>query len=491
MQFKETQFYTRALIEENSDALIVTDPSGLIMDVNRQMERISGCGRNSLIGTQFKDYFREPAQAENGSRKVLDEQRISDYELILVSKEGNEIIVSLNGSIFHDQNKKIQGVVYTIRDVSAQSKWKQELVESQKYNRGLIEASVDGLVTVNPSMIITDVNSTMCRMAGYTSKELIGSVFTKYFTDPKQASEGVLLTLSRGIIKNYDLILCEKNGNQTPVSFNASVFLDNDGKTAGIFASARDVSEAKRAEAILKKTLENLASSNAELQLILHITSHDLQEPLRMISSFLQLIELRYKDKLNTEANEFIEYAVKGAKKAQSQLNDLITYLEVTTYTEETRTVDCNVIIRSVLEKMKNSIESRGAKITWDTLPKLNVEIKHFSYLFQNLIENAIKFNERKPVIHIGVMDKDEYWLFYIKDNGIGIDSRYFEKLFIIFQRLNPKDTYPGNGIGLAICKKVIEHAGGKIWVKSKLGEGSTFYFTIAKNSQLPQAKGK
>lgn len=611
MQFKETQFYTRALIEENSDALIVTNPLGLIIDVNHEMEKMSGYGRDSLVNTQLKYYFREPARAEDGIRRVLNDQKISDYELIFVAKEGAEIIVSLNGSVFHDQDKKIQGVVYTVRDVSAQRKWEHVIQESQRYNRGLLEASVDGLVTVNPSMVITDVNNTMCRMTGYTSEELIGSVFVKYFTDSKRASDGVLLTLKNGVTKNYELMLCEKNGKQTPVSFNASVYYDNENKTAGIFASARDITEqqdlqkqlleqqaynrsiieanmdalitidvlgnitdvnkqmehlsgyardeligsrfkeyftsqaqaeagfkkaleegkllnyeliikaknggetvvsynattyfssdgklrgilasardvtvAKLTENNLKKTLKNLTTSNAELQLILHITSHDLQEPLRMVSSFTQLLEQRYKDKLSVEAKEFIAYAVEGAKRAESQLNDLITYLEVTTYTEKIVSIDCNVLLKSVLEGMKGQIESCGAKITWTNLPQLNVDVKHFGYIFQNLIQNSIKFNEKTPIVDISVIDKDKYWLFSVKDNGIGIEPKYFDKLFIVFQRLNARDKYPGNGIGLAICKKVIEQAGGKIWVESKLGEGSTFYFTITKNNQTPQ----
>ena len=242
-ELKSTQFYTRSLIESNIDALMTTDPVGVISDVNQQMELLTGYTREELIGSPFKNYFTEPDRANEGIKLVLREGRVNNYELTALSKDGRMTVVSYNASTFRDAAGRLQGVFAAARDITEQKKLEQRLRESQAYNRGLIEASVDGLVTVDPEGTITDVNEQMCRITGYSREELIGTPFADYFVDAERATLGVNETFSKGVVTDYVLTLAARDSRQRRVSFNASVFRDPSGSVRGIFASARDITE--------------------------------------------------------------------------------------------------------------------------------------------------------------------------------------------------------------------------------------------------------
>jgi PAS domain S-box-containing protein len=254
-----------------------------------------------------------------------------------------------------------------------------------------------------------------------------------------------------------------------------------------------------QAQLLEKETQQSqeLTRSNAELEQFAYVASHDLQEPLRMVTSYLQLLERRYKNKLDANADQFITYAVDGASRMQTLINDLLNYSRVNTRGQPFVPVDCSVILEQVLANLQVAIADSKAVVTYDTLPEVMADATQLTQVFQNLIANALKFCDRhrqQPLIHIGVSKGDadildgknlnfipseDEWLFSVSDNGIGLESQYTERIFLIFQRLHGRDKYPGTGIGLAICKKIIERHGGRIWVESKPDQGSTFYFTI------------
>ena len=230
-----------------------------------------------------------------------------------------------------------------------------------------------------------------------------------------------------------------------------------------------------------ERTVE-LTRSNADLAQFAYVASHDLQEPLRMVSSFMQLIEQRYKDKLDTAGTEFINYAVDGANRMQTMISDLLTFSRVGTRGKPFEPIDCEVILDQTLTNLQMAIEDSQAIITRDPLPTVMTDDTQMVQLFQNLIGNAIKFRRQEQLrVHISAQAKEEEWVFSVRDNGTGIDPQYTERIFVIFQRLHSKEEYPGTGIGLAVCKRVLERHGGKIWVESQPGQGSTFYFTIPK----------
>jgi PAS domain S-box-containing protein len=252
-KLQASQFYTRSLIESNIDALMTTDPLGIITDVNQQMETLTARTREQLIGTPFKDYFTDPARAEQGIRRVLEEGRVTNYELTAGSKGGKETVVSYNAITFYDQAGKLQGVFAGARDITEHKKLEQQLRDQQYYLRGLIESSVDGLITVDPDGFITDINDRMCQMSGYARAELLGTPFSDYFTEPDRALAGVRQTLEVGSVTEYALTLVARSRRLLQVSFNASIFKDPAGSVRGILASARDITDRVRLEEQLRE----------------------------------------------------------------------------------------------------------------------------------------------------------------------------------------------------------------------------------------------
>jgi len=242
-QLRESEAYNRGLIEASIDGLVTVDADGMISDVNEQMCRLSGTARADLVGTPFADQFADAERAVAGVRQTFEQGVVTDYVLRLAASDGRNLQVSLNASVFHDAGGAVRGIFASARDITEQAHLSRQLADERAYNRGLIEASLDGLITVDNMLVITDVNDTMCTMLGYPRSELIGSEFPTYFTDPRRASDGVRRTLGDGSLTNYELTSRSKDGTERLVSFNAAVFKDTDGSVRRIFASARDITE--------------------------------------------------------------------------------------------------------------------------------------------------------------------------------------------------------------------------------------------------------
>jgi len=253
----------------------------------------------------------------------------------------------------------------------------------------------------------------------------------------------------------------------------------------------RDISRRKQAEAQRQRTAEDLARSNAELQEFAYIASHDLKDPLLSIDSYLLLLSRRYKGRLDTTADGFIDLALDGVKRMERLINDLLTYSRVGTQGKPFELIDCETALSQALANLEGVIQQNGVVVTHDPLPCVMGDLSQLTQLFQNLIGNAIKFRnkEKTPHIHISATlnspassdaeKKEKEWVFSVRDNGIGIDPRHLDRIFVIFQRLHTQEEYPGTGIGLALCKKIVERHGGRIWAESQPEKGSTFYFTI------------
>jgi PAS domain S-box-containing protein len=264
------------------------------------------------------------------------------------------------------------------------------------------------------------------------------------------------------------------------LDMHATGLRDERGQVNALLGVTRDITERKKAEAALAKKNEELERSNAELQQFAYVASHDLQEPLRMVSSYTQLLARRYKGKLDQDAEDFIGYAVDGANRMHDLINDLLAYSQVGSHAPNFVMTDFNVVLKQTLALLQCSILESAASITGDPLPAVLADTRMMIQLFQNLLSNAIKFHGNLPPrIHISAYQGETEWLFSVKDQGIGIAEDQFERMFVIFQRGHSRAEYPGTGIGLALCKRIIECHGGRIWVESTLGQGATFWFSL------------
>ena len=277
-----------------------------------------------------------------------------------------------------------------------------------------------------------------------------------------------------------------KNGNISYINSKGFVVVDGAGNAVKLAGVCFDITDMKKgAEEALFKLNEELLRSNKELEQFAYVASHDLQEPLRMVSSFTQLLAERYNDELDENAQKFIYYAREGALRSQGLINDLLNFSRVGTKDQKLTAVDFNKVTGIALNNLSATIEEKNAVVTFSELPTVIGDEGQMVQLMQNLVGNALKFCYTEPRVQISAKEEDNHFLFSVQDNGIGIEEHYFDRVFLIFQRLVPKDEYGGTGIGLAICKRIVERNGGKIWIESQLGVGTTFYFTIAKDQRI------
>lgn len=251
-------------------------------------------------------------------------------------------------------------------------------------------------------------------------------------------------------------------------------------RTVLILLVIEDITARKQAEAALEEKARELARSNAELEQFAYVASHDLQEPLRMVASYVQLLARRYKGRLDADADDFINFAVDGASRMQLLINDLLAYSRVDRKGHLFENVDCGRVLGYVLTDLQMSIEQAQAVITSDVLPVVEGDMVQLIQVFENLLSNSLKFHREVPVrIHISVQHDENFWQFTVQDNGIGIEPVYWERIFLLFERLHDRASYSGTGIGLAITKKIIERHGGRIWVESQAGTGTQMIFTL------------
>lgn len=375
--------------------------------------------------------------------------------------------------LYNNRQKVTYKILYETRMAQ------QESEEKFKY---IFDNSIIGKSLTFPTGEI-HVNKAFCDMLGYSSTELenINWRDISYFDDIAPTQKIIDSLLSRKTSSaRFNKRYIHKNGSIVWADVSTSLRWDEDGKPLYFMTAIIDITERKHVEEALKISLEDLKRSNEELEQFAYVASHDLQEPLRMVSSFTQLIELRYKDKLDQDANEFIRFTVDGANRMQRLINDLLDFSRITTRGKKFDRVDIHLVVGQVFTNLWESIEESHAIITQDDLPVIEADETQMVRLFQNLIENSLKFRtELPPRVHISVQKNNDYNIFTVSDNGIGIDSQFADRIFLIFQRLNTSAEYPGTGIGLAICKRIVERHGGKIWVESEVGKGTIFYFTI------------
>jgi PAS domain S-box-containing protein len=363
--------------------------------------------------------------------------------------------------------------------------WDPAVLASEGLFEGILEAAPDAVVIVDRQGIIRIVNDQTEKLFGYPRAELLGKNVDELVPESVRSTHKshrdryLKDARTRPMGMGLDLHARRKDGTEIPVEISLSPLHKADGNIL-VIATIRDVTERHEWEQALARRSEELEQSNAELQQFAYVASHDLQEPLRMIVSFLGLLKKRYGGQLDAEADEFINFAVDGGTRMQALIQDLLTYSRVGGRDLAPELVDTGKLVDDVLTELRPTIEEKRARVTRGRLPKVKADPIQISRVFQNLIANGLKFHgEEAPRISIEAELIGSAWMFSVKDNGIGIPPEQFDRIFRIFQRLHSQAEYPGTGIGLAICKRIIERHGGRIWVNSTPGEGTTFHFTV------------
>jgi PAS domain S-box-containing protein len=348
--------------------------------------------------------------------------------------------------------------------------------------RGLFENTHDAVLILSPEQeIVLDANQRACQMYGFSRSEFLGMSLEAISQDTCCGTFRNREPLERGDHLTFETIQYRKDGSKMFLEINASV-VEYKGRRA-ILSINRDVTERKRMEEALLRQKQELESSHAELGQLAHVASHNLKEPLVLVEIYTQLLAKGYQGKLDADANQFIRHVVNGVKRVHQLINDLSAYAQVGLRDKDFEPTDCEAVLEDALDNLRTAAEESGALVTHDCLPTVMAERSQLSRLFQNLISNALKFSGKEPPrVHVSAVLNKEEWLFSVRDNGIGIKPEDTDSIFAMFKRLNDRSEYSDTGIGLAICEKIVDHHGGRIWVESEFGKGATFYFTIPRH---------
>jgi PAS domain S-box-containing protein len=360
-------------------------------------------------------------------------------------------------------------------------------LESEGKYRNILATIQEGYFEVDLAGNLTFANESLARLLGYRLDELERMNYRRYTEDPStrvvfEAFNHVYRTNES--VDSFGWEIIRKDGEHRYADASAGPIEDEGGEVTGFRGIVRDVTRRRQAEEKLQERSVELARTNEELRQFASVASHDLQEPLRMVAGYTRLLAQRYSGQLDEEADQFIGYAVEGVSRMQHLIEDLLSYSRVQTHGHKFEPVNTAEPFEWALANLESLVEETGAKITYDELPTLSADPTQLGQLFQNLLSNALKFRDHDAVrVHVGVEKRPDEWIFTVRDNGIGLDPQYGSKIFDIFQRLHPHDEYEGTGIGLAICKRIVERHGGRIWVESMPGEGATFSFALPDSS--------
>jgi PAS domain S-box-containing protein len=470
--------------------MVVVNQAGEIVLLNVQAENQFGYSRDELVGQKVKNIIPEGfaerlvADGTRTAAEALAQQIGTGIELIARRKDGTEFPIEIMLSPLESAEGTL--VTAAIRDISVRRAAEKHLAQMEGRYRGLLEAAPDAMVVVNQAGEIVLLNVQAENQFGYSRDELVGqkvkNIIPEGFAERlvADALRSVEDALAQQIGTGIELIARRKDGSEFPIELMLSPLESAEGIL--VTAAIRDITTRKKAEANLLNKMDELNRSNEELGQFAYIASHDLQEPLRMVASYTQLLSRRYKGKLDADADEFIAFAVDGAGRMQRLIQDLLAFSRVGTKGQDLLDISSEEAFQTAISNLRGAIEDSGALVTHDPLPPVLADEMQLIQLFQNLVGNAIKYqNPGIPRIHISAARNGaKKWIFSVKDNGLGIDPQYFERIFGMFQRLHKREEFAGTGIGLAICKKIVERHGGNISVESQPGQGSTFRFALA-----------
>ena len=469
-----------AVLETGTSASLLVEAAGRIAIANRRAERLLGRTRAELVGRDIRSLFPERfrnrleihvlravrGRIEGGRRRWDALMLHADLQEIPVELEFSAIAANARG--------------YEVRVTIVDAREARSVEASLQFLAALVEDSEDAIISRSVDGLITSWNRAAERLYGYTAAEMLHRPISTLIPERMMADEMLLheRILANERVENYEATKRRKDGTELEVSVTLSPMHDAEGRIIGISSIGRDITEAKRRDA-------ELLRSNAELEQFAYVASHDLQEPLRMVANYTELLAERYAGRLDEKAQRYIHHASDGARRMQRLVNDLLEYSRIGCQDRRPTSVSVDRVISSVIANLSGVITSEAAAIEVGEMPVVSGDEGQLHQLFQNLLSNALKFrSEAPPRIRISARPQGERWHFDVADNGIGIDPKYFDRVFQMFQRLHERGKYAGSGIGLSIAKRIVERHGGRITLASEPGRGSTFSFSLRATTQ-------
>ncbi len=465
-----------------SDIFCIADIDGYFRLINPAARDILGYGEEELLQKPFLE-FVHPEDRES-TKRVIEEKlekgaTVLHFQNRYLCKDGSFKWLEWTSHPMVDQ-----GITFAVaRDCTDRLKLEATIRESELWMRSIFNSLEEGVLVLSPEGRLINANGAAEEIFGYARDELADIPMERLHVDRDHfAAFGKKIeeAFGRGVAAEFEFQARRKNGEVFPTEHTVSLLKDDEGTPIGMVSVVRDITERKRAEKALRETVGELKRSNTELEQFAYVASHDLQEPLRAVAGFLQLLQARYADRLDEKGLHYIDRSVKAAHRMQNLILDLLTLSRVSTRGASFTSTDLNLVVRETVENLRPAVQEKAAEITWGDLPAPAVDGQQIQSLFQNLILNALKYNRSpKPTVAIDCRDQGDVFRFSVTDNGIGIDPKFHDKIFMVFQRLHTEREIPGTGLGLALCRKIVERHGGTIWVESAPGRGSTFHFTL------------
>jgi len=477
------------ILNSLADGVIVADHLGRFLVVNKAAQQMTGIDYKEVPIDKWSEHYGfyqmdnisfYPTQDLALVQAICGKSVVDSEMHIRNAHVPNGAWLSINGAPMElgDGESKVGVIVF--RDISKRKQTEQNNAQLA----AIVESTSDAIIGTNLDGTIINWNESAIKMFGYSKSEVANRPDSIIIpVDHLAEEEAIVKRLMTGAesTTRHESVRQTKHGNLIPVSLTISTIKDQTGNIIGISKIARDVTDSKEAEQTRLAVAQELKRSNAELQQFAYVASHDLQEPLRGVAGCLEIIEETYKGKLDEKMDKLIRHAIDGASRMHALIDDLLSLSGVTIKDMTIKPADLSLVLDSALANLEAPIKASQAVITQDPLPVLAVDSTYCIQLFQNLISNAIKFRaDRQLKIHVGAKHEEKHWLFSVSDNGIGFKQEYIDRIFLPFKRLHTREQYPGTGIGLAICKRIVERHSGKIWAESEEGKGSTFYFTIS-----------
>ena len=484
------------VVNSSNDAILSTTLQGCITSWNPGAERIYGYSAAEALGASVS-MLCPPQMLERQDEflaRVANGERIEALEVQRIAKGGRPLSVSISIAPLLSEHGVIEGATAITRDVTAQRKAESALRENIERFELIARGTRDGLWDWNIETNEVYFSPRWKEMLGYAGDE-IANRFSEWekLVHPEDI-EGAKALITRYLsqeIPAYELEhrLLHKDGTYRWILARGFALRHPDGRPYRMAGSHFDLTDHKRAAGELAQKAKELARSNAELEQFAYVASHDLREPLRMINSYSQLLVKHAGQKLDDSEKTYLAQIHDGAERMKSLITDLLDYSRVNTRGKPFAPVDCNGVLDIARQNLKVALEESGGTLSAEPLPVIPGDFMQLTRLFQNLLDNALKFKgPRAPVIRIAALQEKQGWHFIFQDNGIGIDPQHFKRIFAIFQRLHTREEYPGTGIGLSVCRRIVERHGGNIWVESTPGEGSAFHFILDTKAQADGA---